>query len=55
MRLGSWEIEAGGWARLNEYFEEIQKVNKEDIMRVAQQYLTKDNRTVGYLLPEGEK
>ena len=54
MRLGSWEIEAGGWEKLNKYFEEIQEVSKEDIIRVAQTYLTKDNRTVGYLLPEEE-
>ena len=52
MRLGWWEIEGGGWRNLNRYFEEVQKVSKDDIMRVADYYLTQDNRTVGYLLPE---
>jgi zinc protease len=52
MRLGWWEIEGGGWSNLNRYFEEVQKVSKADIIRVADLYLTQNNRTVGYLLPE---
>ena len=55
MRAGSFEIEAGGWRYMNSYFEEIEKIGEEDIMRVAQKYLIKDNRTVGYLLPEEEE
>jgi len=55
MRVGWWEIEAGGWRNLNRYFEEIAKVDKQDIMRVAQTYFTRENRTVGYLLPEEAK
>jgi zinc protease len=55
MRIGWWEIESGGWRNLNRYLEEIMKVDKDDIMRVAQTYLTKENRTVGYLLPEEEE
>ena len=52
MRLGWWEIEGDGWRNLNRYFDEVQQVSKDDILRVAEHYLTKDNRTVGYLLPE---
>ena len=55
MRIGWWEIEGGGWRNLNRYFDEVEKVSKDDIVRVADHYLTKDNRTVGYLLPEGAK
>ncbi|MBE0433667.1 insulinase family protein [candidate division WOR-3 bacterium] len=55
MRAGWWEIEAGGWRNMNRYFEEIGSVNEGDIMRVARTYFTRDNRTVGYLLPEEEE
>lgn len=57
--IGMWagwmEIEAGDWREMNRYFEKIEKVNREDIMRVAQTYFKKENRTVGYLLSEEEK
>jgi zinc protease len=55
MRAGYWEIEAGGWRNMNRYFEEIENVNEGDIMRVARAYFTKENRTVGHLLPEEEE
>lgn len=49
--LGWWEIIGGGWDNINRYPEEIQKVTKNDIMTVAKKYLTRENRTVGHLLP----
>ncbi len=55
MRIGWWEIEAGGWRNLNQYLEGIMSVGKDDIVRVATTYFTKENRTVGYLLPEEEE
>lgn len=57
--IGMWagwmEIEAGDWREMNRYFENVEKVSREDIMRVAQVYFKKDNRTVGHLLPEEER
>ncbi len=49
--LGFWEIEGGGWQGINEYPEGIAGVTRDDIIRVANKYFTKDNRTVGYLIP----
>jgi len=49
--LGHWEIIGGGWQNINIYPEKILSVAKDDIVRVANQYFTEDNRTVGYLLP----
>ncbi|MEO0215939.1 MAG: pitrilysin family protein [candidate division WOR-3 bacterium] len=52
--LGFWEIEGGNWRGINEYPKEIMGVTKEDIMRVANKYFIKDNRTVGYLTPRSK-
>ncbi len=49
--IGQLEIAGHGWESINEYPASIQKVNIEDVMAVAQKYLTQDNRTVGYLVP----
>lgn len=49
--LGYWEIVGGGWQNINIYPEKILSVTKDDIVRVANQYFTEKNRTVGYLIP----
>ncbi len=49
--VANWEIMTGDWQNINRFPEEIQKVTADDIMRVARKYFTRDNRTVGYLLP----
>jgi zinc protease len=40
------------WTLIREFIPKIQQVTPEDIRRVARQYLTADNRTLGVLLPE---
>lgn len=39
------------WTLVHDYIPRIQQVTAEDIRRVARQYLTPDNRTLGVLLP----
>lgn len=55
LSIGWWEIESGAWENMNRYPEEIQKVTADDIMAAAQKYFTRDNRTVGHLLPQEEQ
>ena len=50
MLLGQFETVAN-WRLLERYVDNIRAVTKEDVMRVAQQYFTEDNRTVGILVP----
>jgi len=58
MLLGRYESIAS-WKVLNTYLDGIRAVKPEDVMRVAKQYLTTENRTVGILIPlpigEGEE
>jgi zinc protease len=56
MLLGQYETVAS-WKLLDNYVDEIRKVTAEDVMRVAKQYFSEDNRTVGILVPvkEGKK
>ncbi len=49
-RLGYYETIAS-YKYMYEYLDNIRKVTKEDIQRVAAKYLTADNRTVGYFIP----
>ena len=51
MRIGFYEI-TGGWRRMNEYLQGIQGVTGDDVRRVARQYLDRDRRTVGILVPQ---
>ncbi len=51
MLLGQFETVAD-WKLLPQYVENIRSVTKEDVWRVAKEYFTADNRTVGILLPE---
>jgi zinc protease len=50
LALGQAEI-AGSWQWLTTYLAKIAAVTAEDVQRVAQTYLTPDNRTVGILEP----
>jgi zinc protease len=50
MALGRAEI-AGSWKWLTEYLPKIAAVTAKDVMRVAQNHLVKENRTVGILDP----
>jgi zinc protease len=50
MLLGQFETVAN-WKLLEKYVDNIRAVTREDVMRVAKEYLTEDNRTVGILIP----
>lgn len=50
MLLGRYET-VGNWRLLDEYLDGVRAVTKEDIRRVASEYFTEDNRTVGILMP----
>ncbi len=50
MLLGQFETVAD-WRLLEKYLDGIRAVTKEDIQRVAREYFTEDNRTVGILVP----
>ncbi len=52
MSIGILEAIGKDWRYLNTYVDNIRKVTKEDVIRVARKYLTRDNLTIGYLLPE---
>ena len=50
MLLGQFESVAS-WKLLEKYVDSIRAVTKEDVMRVAKEYFSEDNRTVGILVP----
>ena len=50
MLLGQFETVAN-WRLLEKYVDNIRAVTKEDIQRVAKEYFSEDNRTVGILIP----
>lgn len=51
MLMGQAESVGAGWRRIDQFVERIRAVTAKDIQRVAKQYLTQDNRTVGILIP----
>lgn len=51
MLMGQAESVGAGWRRIDQFVERIRAVTAKDIQRVAKQYLTPDNRTVGILVP----
>lgn len=53
MKVGYYEI-SGGWRQMDGYLDGIRKVSREDIRRVARQYLNADRRTVATLIPTKE-
>jgi zinc protease len=54
MKIGYYEA-VGGWRLMDQYLDGIQKVTRQDVQRVAKQYLARDRRTVGVLIPTKEK
>ena len=52
--LGQFES-AASWRILETYVKKIREVRKEDIERVANEYLSEDNRIVGVLIPAKNK
>jgi zinc protease len=54
MKIGYYEI-TGGWRRMDTYLDGIRDVSREDIRRVAREYLDRDRRTIGTLIPSKEK
>jgi zinc protease len=54
MKIGYYEA-AAGWRMMDAYLDGIRRVTREDIRRVAKQYLDRDRRTVGVLIPTKEK
>ncbi len=53
MQLGEFETVAS-WKLLDRYVGNIRAVTREDVQRVAKQYFSEDNRTVGILVPVKE-
>jgi predicted Zn-dependent peptidase len=51
--LATFEVQVG-WRYLLTYVDEIAAVRPEDIQRVAQKYITRENRTTIYVIPGGE-
>ena len=54
MKIGYYEM-VGGWRLIDGYLDNMRKVTREDIRRVAQKYLQRDKRTVGTLIPTKAK
>ncbi len=54
MKVGYYEV-VGGWRLVDSYLDNLRKVTREDLRRVAQKYLQRDNRTVGTLIPTKAK
>jgi len=50
MKIGYYEM-VGGWRLVDSYLDNMRKVTREDLRRVAQKYLRPDNRTVATLIP----
>jgi zinc protease len=54
MKIGYYEA-TGDWRRMDSYLDGVRKVSREDVLRVAKQYLNRDRRTVATLIPTKEK
>lgn len=54
MKIGYYEA-VGGWRWMDSYLDGIRRVTREDIRRVAKQYLDRDRRTIGILVPTTKK
>ena len=51
MTLAYYQVITGDWRNLFRDLDAMQRVTAEDVQRVARTYLTRQNRTVGYLQP----
>jgi predicted Zn-dependent peptidase len=54
-QVGSFEIDTGDYSNIYNYPDKIQAVTAEDVMRVAEKYLSDRGRTVINLIPEKPK
>ncbi|HUK40879.1 MAG TPA: pitrilysin family protein [Candidatus Acidoferrales bacterium] len=54
MKIGYYEAN-GGWRQMDQYIDGIRRVTRKDIQRVAKEYLDRDQRTIGVLIPTKEK
>ena len=52
LNIADYAVRGGDYRKIVEAYEKLQSVTKEDIMRVAAEYLVEDNRTVIILVPE---
>jgi zinc protease len=52
--IGSMELTVG-YQEVGTYLDKIRQVTAADVQRVAKQYLTPDNRTVGWFIPQGQR
>jgi zinc protease len=50
MKIGYYEA-IGGWRLMDSYIDGIRRVSRQDIQRVAKQYLDRDRKTVGIMIP----
>ena len=51
--LTEYEAVAGSWRYMTEYRNKISKVTPSDIQRVAKEYFSRENRTVGFITKKG--
>ncbi len=51
--LTEYEATTGSWRYMSEYREKVKKVTPADIQRVARQYFSNENRTVGFITKKG--
>lgn len=49
--IGTFEIN-GNYKDYDKYLDNVNKVSLEDLKRVANKYLNKDNRTIGWIIPQ---
>jgi predicted Zn-dependent peptidase len=54
-QLATAESRRGDWRKVFTDIEELEKITIEDLQRVANKYLTKENRTVGIILNESSQ
>jgi predicted Zn-dependent peptidase len=52
--LTEYEAIAGTWRYLIEHRQKVARVTPEDVMRVAKQYFTRENRNVGFITPKAQ-
>ncbi|MEI6705236.1 MAG: insulinase family protein, partial [Deltaproteobacteria bacterium] len=51
--LTEYEATTGSWRYMTEYREKVKMVTPADIQRVARQYFTSENRSVGFITKKG--
>ena len=55
MNMGRLEVLGVGWQYMESYVDKIGEVTREEVIRVAKEYLEDTNLTVGILVPEQQK